>query len=252
MLNLTTWPEEQPKASLSRLRCGRMSDLQDRHLDRATKYGYDGIATSNPVYGAQIERGLEIIDFGRPARRGTTIPRRATEFSSDQSIPLSTIGTTNPKMCLETEAARISAIPNLLYSPLGPNSNTGAVEVVRGNADPPSLGAGSWLGDHGGSPSARCRPSSEWGDSYRRRRAARTRLRDRVQHRGRARSHLLRGEWWHLRPQRVQRNPRQQSGANKQFRDAIQRNDSWGVVCRRTRFVKHTTRSRVKISATSK
>jgi hypothetical protein len=82
------------------------------------------------VFEGEAEDESAIIDFGRLLVEERPFPGEPQNSPSDQSIPLSTIGTTNPKMCLETEAARISAIPNLLYSPLGPNSNTVAHDLI--------------------------------------------------------------------------------------------------------------------------
>ena len=84
------------------------------------------------VFEGEAEDENATIDFGRltvwPDR---TFPGESQNSPGDHSIPIPTIGTPNPKACLEAESARINAIPNLLYSPFGPNSNTVAHDLVK-------------------------------------------------------------------------------------------------------------------------
>jgi hypothetical protein len=83
------------------------------------------------VFEGEAEDENAIIDFGRLEVLERPYPGEPQNSPSDRSIPLSTLFTPNPKMTLEQEKARIEAIPDLLYSPLGPNSNTVAHDLVR-------------------------------------------------------------------------------------------------------------------------
>jgi RHS repeat-associated protein len=83
------------------------------------------------VFEGEAEDESALIDFGSLQVLERPFPGEPQNSPGDSSIQLPTIGIGNPKACLEAEAARINAIPNLLYSPFGPNSNTVAHDLVR-------------------------------------------------------------------------------------------------------------------------
>jgi hypothetical protein len=84
------------------------------------------------VFEGEAEDETAVIDFGRlRAIPDQPFPGEHQNSLNENSVTVPTIGTPNPKACLEAESARINAIPNLLYSPFGPNSNTVAHDLVR-------------------------------------------------------------------------------------------------------------------------